>query len=1032
MGETVATVVCPRCKAEIPSKSQYCSKCGQAVSDAAATLTIPGPLETRLKEELYFAPGASFGPRYRIIEEIGRGGMGRVYKAEDVELGTVVALKMIRPEYSSSRTMIAHFKKETLLARSVSHENVVRTHDLGEVGPVRYISMDYIKGGNLDDLIRTSGQLSPETALRLIEQVCEALAAAHAKGIVHQDLKPQNILVDHSGKAYITDFGLARTLSGPSLEKSGKIYGTPQYLAPEQARGGKADERSDIYAVGVILYEMLTGKLPFRASTIEGYAEKHASEVPVPPSKVNSGIPAALDRIVLKCLEKKMEDRYPSAGALLEDLRASRTPGGPAVPRSRRARRFRAGLSAVVILGLALGGIWLGLKKKPIPPAAGDTRVAVAVLFSVNASQDRSLDHLRWEIADLMITGLAQSKYLSILPLDRLLQALTKMGQLDAVQHVSGTLDKIGASENIDYFVLPSFVRAGDKLWISAKIRKADSSTIADSAEAEGKAEDLLAMVQELNSKVRSIFITFPEDAAGEYRRELGKITTPSLEALGAYVEGERLFALADHAGSIRALEKAVGLDPEYAMAYWKLAVNHSYAGNIGLAKANIQKALSLSDRVSLRDRYLIQGFAALLLEETPLKAIESYRSLLASYPNDESGMSSLGSIYRNMEEWDAAVEQYEKILKLYPRRMAAHENLAFVYTAKGWYGKALDLLQASGGIFPEVRFFATQTVLIEIILGRYDAAAEAIGKDLARDPDDPASLEFQAILEHLRGDLTSARTSYERLRKREGGSGDFRGRIGLARIAFQRGRYGEGRDEIRRAIDNARRLKQEFGEIELLLELGNLLIREGRFSEAEEILRPIIEACRKAGRSYNLRPALHLLGLAEVGLGRPDEAGTVSLELRQSIERYGNLKHMRYFHHLRGKIALAEGRPGDAVDDLEKACALLPQQRERSDEQAFFMESLAVAYDQAGNLEKAASLYREIQTLTTGRLRWGDLYALSYFRLGILRQKQNAAAEAAGQFERFVEMWKDADPGRAEVSEAKRRIALLGKSPRP
>jgi len=1031
MGETARTVLCPRCGAEIPSNSSYCNKCGKAVSDAPATLTFPGSTEERLKEELYFAPGASFGPRYRIIEEIGRGGMGRVYKAEDRELGIVVALKMIRPEYSSSRTMIEHFKKETLLARSVSHENVVRTHDLGEVGPVRYISMDYIKGGNLEDLIRTSGQLSPETALRIMAQICEALKAAHAKGIIHQDLKPQNVLIDNSGKAYLTDFGLARSLAGAETAASGKIYGTPQYFAPEQARGEKADERSDIYSLGVILYEMLTGKPPFRAATIEEYVRKHTSEAPVPPAKVRPGLPAALDRAVLKCLEKRKEDRYASVDALLEDLRAWRSAAGAAAPPSKKTRVLRRTLAVLAILGLAGGAVWLGVKKKPVPPAAADQRVAVAVLFSVNTSQDKSLDHLRWEIPDLMITGLAQSKYLSLLPLDRLLQNLTKMGQLDAAQHVSGTLDKIGASESVDYFILPSFVRAGEKLWISAKIRKAGSVGIVDSAEVEGRSEDLVSMVQDLNSKVRSIFVAFPEDAAADYHQSLGKITTPSLEALGHYVESERLLAVDDYEGSSRALEKAVASDPGYALAYWKLAENSGYLGNLGLAKRHIEKALSLLDRASLRDRYLIQGYAALILEDSPIKAAESYRKLLAAYPNDETGMSYLGSIYRNTEEWDAAIEQYERLLKLNPRYLFAYENLAFVYTAKGWYEKALELLQASGSIFPEVTFFPNQTILIELIQGRYEIAAAAIGKALARAPNDPANLDFQAVLAHLRGDIASARDAYERLRISEEGSGGLRGRIGLARLALQRGRYQESRDEIQRGIEASQRANKESEEWELFWDLGYLNFRNGRFAESAEAAEAIIEASRAAGRSNNLKSALLLQGISELGRRRIDKSKAASEKLRQVVEKSGCSSHMRYYHLLEGKIALTEGRSADAVGELERALALLPHQRERSDEHAFFMEALADAYERAGVQEKAAETFRNILALTTGRLRWGDIFALSHFRLGRLLQEMNAPAEAVTEYEKFLGLWAAADPGFPEVGEAKRRLALLKKTER-
>ena len=1033
MGDIVDNIPCPHCHAANPSNGSFCNKCGKAMDNKPVTLTYPPSFQTTLREELSFSPGESFGKRYRIIEEIGRGGMGRVYKAQDLDLGITVALKMIQPKYASSRTMIEQFKKETLLARSISQENVVRTFDFGEIDHIKYISMEYIKGGNLSDLIQTSGRLSLETCLHIMVQICEALKAAHHKGIIHRDLKPQNIMIDRSGKVYVTDFGLARSLAAQETPGFKKVYGTPQYFSPEQARGEDADERSDIYSLGVILFEMITGQLPFQAKTIEGYIQKHTSENAISPSKINPGISPPLEKIIMTCLEKKKENRYQSVDALLKDLDVQKNASEQSYAKTRRKRFGRAALAGALILAFMIGFYFISLKKRAaVPSASQERRTAVAVLYAVNTSEDRELNQYRWVITDLMITGLAQSKYLSLLPMDRLIQILTEMKQQDAGQHVSETLDKIGSAENIDYFILPSLVKTGEKLWISAKIRKAGSTKIVDSPDVQGKIEDLLAMVQELNTQVKSKLALSAEDIAGDYHQDLGKITTTSLEALGYFVEGERLIALEDFKGSVRALEEAVKLDANFGLAYWKLAEDYDYLGNPDLAKKTLEKALNLLDRFSLRDRYLIQGFAAYRLNESSVKAVESYNKLLKFYPNDEKGLSYLGSVYRNMEEWDAALEQFEKILKINQRYQFAYVNLAFIYTAKGWYVKALDFIRASERIFPEMPFFPKQMLVIYLVQGRFDEAAALVQKALARAPDDNDSLESYGIIEHLRGNLVPARNIYEQLRKREEGTGGLRGLIWMGHLSLLQGEFRQGESVFREGLEIARRLKMEDEELEFRRLQAYVYLQRKRFAEAAETVEALVTISKNAKRSDFLKSALLLQGITELGLGRIEEAKNISHQLRQLIENMGSPKYMRYFDCLQGKIALFEGRPAEALDDLEKALALLPHQRQQLDEHAFFMEALAEAYERAGDLEKATETYQNILTLTTGRLWWGDIYARSHYRLGCLNQKKGFPAEAASHFEKFLELWKNADPGLPEIVDAKKQVALLKKGPQP
>ena len=377
------------------------------------------------REEL--ATGSTFAGRYQIIEELGKGGMGRVYKVYDREVNAKIALKLIKPEVAADRGTIERFRNELRMARDISHKHICRMYDLGREGRLYYITMEYVPGEDLKAMIRMSGRLGIGTAVTLARQLCEGLAEAHRRGIVHRDLKPSNIMIDRDGQVRILDFGIARSIRSKGLTGAGVIIGTPEYMSPEQVEGGEVDARSDLYSLGIILYECLVGRVPFEGDTPFSVGVKQKSETPDNPRELNPDIPEDLGRLVLKCLEKSPDRRYRTAeelGAELERI-AKRIPTTERLLPRRKpstARRHDPGLrpekgpssrpssSRSRPWPSPAGSSFL---KKGVP-AAPPHRHSVAVMTFENQTGDKSYDYLGKAIPNLLITSLEQSRDLSV------------------------------------------------------------------------------------------------------------------------------------------------------------------------------------------------------------------------------------------------------------------------------------------------------------------------------------------------------------------------------------------------------------------------------------------------------------------------------------------------------------------------------------------------------------------------------------------------------------------------------------------
>ena len=470
---------CPLCQADNPPTAEHCTKCstplpladmtisptamGTAVSTQAWSVAVTPRPSSEAAAKGQLEPGTILAERFEILQLLGQGGMGAVYKARDTELERLVALKLIRPELASHPEILRRFKQELILAREVTHRNVIRIFDLGQAQGIKFITMEYVEGRDLKSLIHEKGKFTAEDAVPIVLQIAAALEAAHTAGVVHRDLKPQNVMSDKDGRVYVMDFGIARSLEHQGMTQTGALMGTPEYMSPEQAKGEKVDARSDLFALGIIFYEMLTGISPFKAETAMAMMFKRTQERATPLSQLNLGVPPVISDIVSKCLETKAEERYQSAREVITDLEAWKggVPHSTIVPTSRRIRYAPSYQKWLVVGGavvLLAGGVYVFREKFTLRPsgssAAPAQSLSLAILPFRNTSNDPSLDWIGSSLANILSTDVGQSAHLHTVSSDRLFQILKDLRVPPNADFDPDTLRRLAEFSNSDILVL--------------------------------------------------------------------------------------------------------------------------------------------------------------------------------------------------------------------------------------------------------------------------------------------------------------------------------------------------------------------------------------------------------------------------------------------------------------------------------------------------------------------------------------------------------------------------------------------------
>jgi serine/threonine protein kinase/Tfp pilus assembly protein PilF len=1027
---------CPKCKAENPEESRFCNECGTQITsletpDESFTKTLFTPVEDLTK-------GTLFAGRYEIIEELGKGGMGKVYKALDNEIQVEVAIKLLKPEIASDEKIIERFRNELKIAREITHKNVCKVFHFGKEEQSPYITMEYVQGEDLKSLIKKKGKLPKEEALGIAKQICSGLLEAHELGVVHRDLKPQNIMIDESGNAKIMDFGIARSVEAEGVTEEGMIIGTPDYISPEQAEGEEADHRSDIYSLGVMLYEMITGDVPFKGDTALSVALKHKSQFPLDPRKLNPEVSDDQSRLILICMEKSKERRYQSAEALLNDLRNIKEglPLGSTIQPRRvtitqtllRKKLFIPALVVLLVIIAILVWQWFLERKEPSPPTLD--RPSVAILYFKNNTGDQNLDYLCETLPALMTIDLMQSKHLYVLPSDRLIQVLNRLEFEEKEDYSTDLLEKIADGAVVDHIIQGRFFKSGDDFRIFFQIQKSGSWEVIGSETLSGKVDRHTKMVDELTPKIKSYFDLTDQDISGDIDFDIGQITTQSSEAFTYFMEGMKHFGLKDSASALQSFKKAVDIDPQFAMA-------HSFLGWIysnsrpAESREHLEKALSSAERLTDRERYFVEAFYG-FFESKKGRAIESLKKILELYPEDWLANYGLGLVYLGIDDWKKA-----QVLFLENKRNKVdfgdnYVKLAITYKYEGLYDEAIECCEYYLKNFSDMEYIRYELAHAYLCKGQLDKAFEEINRAQSLFP--YTSFYYGGliwgkgnILMYMEDWLNAEKEMRRLLDSQRSRTWPLYGLESLGHMFKTQGKLEKSIEMYKQGIEDAKSKKIFRWERGFHEDLAYAYLETGNLTEALDEIEECLKLAMKYGGEKGQVKAQFLKGAIYLRMTSSEEAEKIANEIKIMVDNGLNKKLIRYHYLLMGLIEFQKNNFEGAKKYQMQAPSLLPFQvpvSEGYDDLAVFYDALAMTYMELKEFEKAQENYEKIISFTDGRLSVGSVYAKAFYMLGKIHQQQGNTEKAIEHYEKFLDLWKDADPGIAEVDDAKVRLA--------
>lgn len=987
---------------------------------------------------------------FQVFDRIGAGGMGVVYLAEDTRLERRVALKFLPLQLCANKRARQRFIREAKAASALNHPNICTVHEIGEDDDGQtFIAMAHYEGRTLKQVLET-GPLPIEEALDIARQVATGLACAHRKGIVHRDIKPANIMVTDDGLAVVLDFGVAKLADSVELTKTGSTVGTAQYMSPEQIRAEPVDQRTDIWSLGAVLYEMLTGQRPYEGDYAQQLVYKILNEEPQPPRSLRPSVPEDVGGIVTRLLEKDRDTRYQLFEDVLADLathdkiaiRSNAMPGeadDTATPAQRpRIKRITVSIAAVFAAFVSIFVMFLLFK----PGRAAVSPRPVVVMPFENQTGEDEYDYLNGAISNLLITNLERSEFLRPLTWERMEDLLRAMGKTDAqvAEIDQETGFELCRQNRVVAIVLGSFTRAGDVFALDAKILDVDSKQLltAATASGDGVASILQHQIDEI-SRAISGALEIPEPGImGDVG--VADVTTTSMDAYKLYLQAKSSYERFDFVGAAAQLEQATLLDSTFSSAFWVLASSYHTLGNSMAADEASKRAMRHVDFATEKEALYIKSYHARVVERDPEEALLLTEELAQKYPNEKRAHRLLGDAYRLAGKLEEAVDAFTKTLELDPSWGTVYNQLGYTYARLGHYDKAHRAIEQYVAVAQPGPNPLDSMGEVLLISGRLDEAIGALEQATDSYPDwygvSDVTLSYAYALRE-KYELALARFDKLDSLFKQNFKADEHASLLVwtnrehGRLLHHLGRYAEALKLFRKQAAMARRAGGPLGEAQAHERLAFTYAARQEFDRA----RTELQNAKNIRLDYRSEDSLKWQIAHSCAQGFFDVQEGKLAGARHN--RDAALKGLRTTHEeiysywaaiLDGEILLAEGLPRQAISRFRAAEPPNPyfvNWWSRPDYALPIMrDGLARAFAAVDEIENAV---REYERLTNFDGDGRERYLIEpkyHYRLGLLYEKIGRHTPAAQRFERFIKFWKDADPERqSNVERARARL---------